>query len=305
MSILGVSRSRDWILTLFIRDDGERFLLGDGDYEFSDSQTHFVADSLENDTVEVQGGDGVLLAGQVRRPSSQEFEGRIGSFLDSKPHIEQLRRKFLAFFAKNHFYKAVFVFADGSAIQKRRGFLVDSPEVQEIDQLSPEYHVALNFEDVNYYEYAEEEDGREAFTSSFSVAPGTTTGGAVWTEGGLLWTSDGIKWDDGTGGVTDIEVSGTGYIYPVITISAVESATVNPTVENVSTGSVVSYAGTIAQGQELVIDCGEKTAKLDGLSVVQNISGGWLSLAPGANEITYSNSSGVDSAMIKFNAVVG
>ena len=56
-----------YILTLFIRDDGERFLLGSGAYEFKQNQLHFITNTVQSDLVEVQGNDGVLLAGQVRR----------------------------------------------------------------------------------------------------------------------------------------------------------------------------------------------------------------------------------------------
>ena len=48
-----------YILTLFIRDDGERFLLGSGRYEFKEKQLHFSANTMANDVVEVQGNDGI------------------------------------------------------------------------------------------------------------------------------------------------------------------------------------------------------------------------------------------------------
>ena len=77
MSVAGVT-ARCWILALFIRDDGERFLLGDGMYEFAEKQQHFQANEFANDVVEVQGNDGSLLAGQVRRSTAQAFDGYVG-----------------------------------------------------------------------------------------------------------------------------------------------------------------------------------------------------------------------------------
>lgn len=182
-----------FIMALFIRDDGLRFLLGSGAYEFKDSQLMFAGNTIENDVVSVQGNDGYMLAGQVRRPTTQVFDGYIGDASVSKSEVEGYRRDFMAFFQKNHFYTVVYVMADGSAIQRRRGFLVDAPTSQELWQMYPEYHVALNFEDVNYYKYSENDDGEETYAKSADI------GLAKVQYGGLIW-------DDNS----EIEISGTG-----------------------------------------------------------------------------------------------
>lgn len=172
-----------FILALFIRDDGERFLLGSRAYEFVDSQLHFAANSYQNDIVEVQGNDGLMLAGQVRRGTAQVFDGYIGDSSVSRSDIEQYRRDFMAFFRKNHYYKVVYVFPDGTAIQRRQGFIVEAPEVQELYQLFPQYHIAMNFEDINYYNYEEDSDGQEIYGESASLKVATSaTGGLIWEE---------------------------------------------------------------------------------------------------------------------------
>ena len=182
-----------WILALFIRDDGERFLLGDGMYDFVDSQQHFQANEFANDVVEVQGNDGQLLAGQVRRSTPQSFDGYIGDATVSKTAIETARRAFFEFFRKNHHYEVVYVFKDGSAIKRQRGYIVDAPEVQELWQIHPKYHVALSFEDVNYYSYAELDDGTELFGKSVNLSvAGETSGGLVWDEDGVVWDNPNI-----------------------------------------------------------------------------------------------------------------
>lgn len=188
MPIKGVT-PKCYILSLFVRDDGERFVLGSGYYEFKDKQMHFKANSVANDIVEVQGNDGYLLAGQVRRPGSQDFDGYVGDGTVDKAEVEQKRRDFLAFFRKNHFYKVVYVFSDGTAIQRKRGFLVDDPTVKELYQIYPEYHVALNFEDVNYYSYAEDEDGEEIYSkiAEIQLTQSVATGGLIWDEDGVVW----------------------------------------------------------------------------------------------------------------------
>ena len=63
-----------WILALFERDDGERFLLGDGWFDFKDSQQHFQPNTIASDIVELQGADGQLLAGQVRERNRQSVQ---------------------------------------------------------------------------------------------------------------------------------------------------------------------------------------------------------------------------------------
>lgn len=176
--------SKCWILALFIRDDGERFLLGDGNYEFDEKQLHFAANTMANDVVEVQGNDGYLLAGQVRRPGVQSFDGYIGDSSTPKAAIETHRQAFFSFFRKNYFYTVVYVFPDGTAIQRKRGFLVDAPVAQELYQIYPKYHVALNFEDINYYYYDEDASGTEIYGKSATITLNSIrqTGGLVWVD---------------------------------------------------------------------------------------------------------------------------
>lgn len=194
--------TKGWILALFIRDDGERFLLGDGWFDFKDSLQHFQPNTFANDIVELQGTDGQLLAGQVRRSASQSFDGYVGDALTSKADIEQRRRDFLMFFRKKHFYKVIYIFCDGSAIQRDRGYIVDAPSVPEMWQKFPSYHVSLAFEQVNYYEYAEDEDGKEIFAHMAEISVSTIM------SGGLVWDEDGAVSED-IGWTNPIELSGT------------------------------------------------------------------------------------------------
>lgn len=182
-----------FILALFIRDDGERFLLGSRAFEFKDSQLHFVANTYQNDVVEVQGNDGMMLAGQVRRSSSQPFDGYIGDSSVNRSTIEQYRKQFFQFFRKNHYYTVVYIMPDKSAIQRRKGFIVEAPEVKELYQLFPEYHISMNFEDINYYNYEEDSDGQEIFGESVDLKMGTSA------QGGLIWGNQGQSSISGEG----------------------------------------------------------------------------------------------------------
>ena len=180
--------AQGFILALFIRDDGERFLLGTGAYQFLDSQLHFTANSFANDVVEVQGNDGVFFAGQVRRANTQAFDGYIGDADTPREDIENYRRQFIAFFRKNYYYTVVYVFNNGSAIKRQKGFIVDAPEVKELYQIYPQYHIALNFEDVNYYQYNENDEGIEQFgkSATITLAEDSNTGGLIWQQGSVV-----------------------------------------------------------------------------------------------------------------------
>lgn len=203
--------TQPYILALFKRDDGQRFLLGSGAYEFKESQQHFVANAMVNDVVEVQGSDGALLAGQVRRASVQSFDGYIGDGGVIKSSVENYRKNFIAYFQKNHLFTVVYIFADGTAIQRKRGYIVDAPEVKELYQMTPEYHIAMNFEDVNYYKYAENSEGDEIYSNYVNVTSAATS------SGGLIWD---------TSGESSVTAEGTQFnIYGTIAETALDSFT--------------------------------------------------------------------------------
>lgn len=293
-----------FILALFIRDDGERFLLGTGAYEFKESQLHFAANTMANDVVEVQGNDGYMLAGQVRRPNTQVFDGYIGDASITKAEVEGYRRQFFAFFQKNHFYTVVYIFPNGSAIQRRRGFIVDAGEVEELWQMFPEYHIGMNFEDVNYYKYSENSEGEETYGKSATIALSTDViGGLVWDEYGVVWDAYGAEWEAGGGGVTTVSVDSIENVFPVWVVTGPAN---NPTLENLTTGTTIEYAGNVTATQTLVVDMLNETAKLNGTSVIGNISGSWMSFAPGNNRVSYTatNSTAPDST-IEWQEIVG
>lgn len=189
-----------YILALFKRDDGERLLLGSGYYAFANTQKHFNPNTFSNDVVELQGTDGQLLAGQVRRSTSQSFDGFVGNGTTSRSMVEQKRREFFLFFRKQHHYTVVYIMPDGTTIKRERGYITDAPAVQELYQVQPKYHVALAFEDVNYYSYAEDAQGNEIYSFSATLAL------ANIEDGGLIWDANGAVSDNT--GLKDIQING-------------------------------------------------------------------------------------------------
>lgn len=305
MAIRGV-QTKCYILALFIRDDGERFLLGSGNYEFKDTQLHFAPNTISNDIVEVQGNDGYLLAGQVRRPGVQAFDGYVGGATTNKADIENCRRDFFSFFRKNFFYRVVYVFSDGTAIQRKRGFLIDDPTVQELFQINPEYHVALNFEDVNYYSYSENAEGQEIYAKSATVylSTGGATGGLEWDDFGIVWDSVGAVWDEGTGGgPTTVEVDSITNVFPVWTVTGPAT---NPQLSVIDTNTTINYGGTVTESQTLVVDMTNKTATLNGTSVIGNVWGEWVNFEPGNNRVVYTtDNANAPASLIEWQEVVG
>lgn len=320
--IKGITETFIWVQALFIRDDGERFLLGGGLYPFNEGQLHFNGEIIANDVVELQGTDGQMLAGQVRRSSTQEFNGYVGASSDAARHFdeelpttEQLRQNFLNFFRVRHHYTVVYVDKDGEAVQSRVGYLVDAPEVKEIIQMSPAYHVALSFEDPNYYSYAENEDGEEVYGNTYILQPYMAgIGGIVWddsnesgvTTDGAQWSDtpgeEGLIWEEGGSGINYIDISG-ATSYPIITIAG---AVTNPVIENLTTGERIEYDGTIAASQTLILDSENQTATLNGLNVFDKISGDFITLAPGRNSIQYvpTSQSASNTTTMKWRTVV-
>ena len=295
-----------FIMALFIRDDGARFLLGSGAYQFNNKQLHFKANVYENDLVEVQGNDGIMLAGQVRRSSAQDFDGYIGDASVPKNEIENYRKAFFMFFRKNYYYKVVYIMPDGTAIQRQHGFIVDAPEVKELWQIYPEYHVALNFEDINYYEYSEDSEGHEIFGKSATVdlSIGARDGGVIWDEYGATWDTYGMIWEDTTGsGYTTISVDSIDNVYPIWEVTGPAN---NPQLADLTTNTTLTYTGNVSSGQKLVIDMNNKTALLNGVSVINNVSGDWVYLVAGNNKISYTtDNNDAISSIMQWQEVVG
>lgn len=173
--------TKNFIMALFKRDDGERFLLGDAPYEFKDGLQHFQPNIIANDVVEKQGANGQLLAGQVARSASQSFDGYVCDNSATRNETELARRQFFRFFRPNYFYTVVYILPNGQAVQRKNGYLTEAPSVPEMLERFPEYHVALAFEDLNYYSYNEDAAGDETYAQIYQLQPESQlTGGLVW-----------------------------------------------------------------------------------------------------------------------------
>ena len=114
----------------------------------------------------------------------------------------------------------------------------------------------------------------------------------------------GAEWEEGgTKGATIVNVDAIDNTYPVWELTGPAT---NPTLSVLTTNTALTYNGTITASQKLVIDMFNKTATLNGTSVIGNISGDFVYMAPGTNRVAYTagNTDAPDST-IYWQEVVG
>ena len=74
---------------------------------------------------------------------------------------------------------------------------------------------------------------------------------------------------------------------------------------DITTNSRIKFNGTVAEGQKLVLDCQNQTAKLGGANVVGSIEGDWLEIKPGINRFVFTATGTSDKAKLEWADVVG
>lgn len=165
------------VMALFIRDDGQRFLLGDGDYEFNEGQLMFEPNELSNDIVELQGTDGVIITGQARRTSTQEFRGYIGDATTTPAVINTKRFELIKFFKIDHKYDVVYItnltYKPANTtyplcLIRHGGFLVEEPTSRLLRFGGAEYRVTMSFENPDYEYYAEDALGARRYILQYN-----------------------------------------------------------------------------------------------------------------------------------------
>lgn len=93
--------------------------------------------------------------------------------------------------------------------------------------------------------------------------------------------------------------AGSVFSRPVIKVTAGVSAITSLTVENLTTGQVMSYVATIAAGQSLVIDTEALTVQNNGTDDIGNITGDTeMVLLPGGNQIKITSAATGGTAKI-------
>ena len=164
----------------------------------------------------------------------------------------------------------------------------------------------MSFEDINYYNYSEDSGGEEIYGKSATVhlSSGGSNGGLIWDAVGVVWDNVGATWEESSsGGPTIVTIDSIDRVYPVWVV--IGPAT-NPQLTNLTTGIALTYTGNVTVGSRLEIDMFNKTAKLNGTSVVGNVGGEWMYFDTGNNRVTYTaTNNDAEPSTIIWNEVVG
>lgn len=252
------------------------------------------------DYTEADGGEMIaqrLLAG------SQVINGII---IPKQNDYWTLRNRLTAFFQTNHTYYIVYEKASGGELVAGAKFKTGTCWISENLQCYPEprenfsrFTVTLGIGAAGYQEYAEDDQGEEIYANSVTIGlVDATTGGLDYDTVGQVWDSVGQVWEAGDGGLQPLTTQSTSYVYPVWTVTG---TAVKPSIRNNQNGTEAVYNDTVAEGQTLVVDFSNGTAKLDGVDVSRSLSGE-LRLEPGANLIGFEIESGtITSSTLEWN----
>jgi|GEM_PF-6913814 len=104
---------------------------------------------------------------------------------------------------------------------------------------------------------------------------------------------------------TSWTITNNGKVYskPIIKVTAPGGGSITAvTIENLTTGEIMSYSGTIAASESLIIDTDAATVENDGANDIANFSGAgdFIRLVPGANSLK-ATFTGTANGTIKFD----
>lgn len=292
----------------FRRDDGERLNIG-GWSTFIDGATDdlFPAKALRSSTFNYAGADGGQMVKQYYEPWTLTFSGYIhrpgGALADMRA-----RQELMAFFERSHYFTAVFTDRFGRMSQIREGWLSTAPSTTLRSKLErgQTWSVGLTFGDPYIYEYNEDDEGNIIYAHSLSVPvyeQTTTATGYIYTAAGYVYGIKGYTSIGAADPTPSVNVDSVIAVSPAWVVSGLAK---NPSIRNVSTNTQMTYQGTVARGQTLTVDTLNRTAFLDSANVTQYMSGDWVGLDPGINELRYTtDTSDAAASTLNWNGVIG
>ena len=291
----------------FIRDDGERLEIG-GPSGLVNGGTDdwFPAKTLRTSSFNYADADGGQMVKQHYDPWPVTFSGYIRK--RNVAQVAEARNEFLKFFTTNHYFTAVFTDCNGTPMAGMSGWISSSPQVTLRGKLDahPTFSVQLTFGDPYLYEYAEDDEGNPVYANSIQVPKYSDTNdaaGYMYVGGGYIYYAGGYAYIGAQSAIPVINVNSVQSVAPVWTVTG--QAT-NPSITNLTTNTEMRYTGTIAAGQTLVVDCLNQTAMIGTADVSRYLSGDWLTLVPGNNQLQYETTSDDDtqSSTLSWNGVV-
>lgn len=246
---------------------------------------------------------------QVRRPRAFSVSGWLLPDVGLGQNTSKMSQEVSEFFRVREYYQVIYERCSEIDFYLDNVILTDGPFVSQTPGSAEELlaSVELSFLALDPAQYkAVFDDAGNLVPSSELIVPKTisTEGGRVWGASGATWeaSNGGKKWTLGSQGAVEIYVDSSDNIYPLIVI---EGQAINPTITDLTTNTSLEFEGTVASGQRLVLDCANKTAKLNGANVISMVSGEWLYLVPGLNKFEFNSGGTVGHAKIEWNDVVG
>lgn len=117
-----------------------------------------------------------------------------------------------------------------------------------------------------------------------------------------------VTYGASSGGTASVNNTGNISVYPKLTLTG---QLTNPHILNVTTGKLIQLNRTIAAGETVVIDMGNKTITLNGASsllTTKTSDSVWWELVPGVNTINFNTGSSSDTGTLEVtwqNALIG
>ena len=286
----------------FIRDDGERLAIN-GASGLVDKATDdwMPAKTLRTSSFTYADADGGQMVKQHYDPWPITFSGYIVRPTSAK--TTATRNELLRFFTTNHYFTAIFTDCDGVEMSAPSGWISSAPEVtlRGKQERHPTFNLELTFGDPYLYEYAEDKDGNPTYANSIEVPKfeqKATSIGYMYSGAGYIYYAGGYEYTGQINQVPTINVNSTQPVAPIWTVTG--KAT-NPSITNLTTNTTMSYDGTIASGQTLIVDCLNQTAMIGTADVSRFLTGDWLTLAVGSNKLRYETASQSDTKKCKLS----
>lgn len=137
----------------------------------------------------------------------------------------------------------------------------------------------------------------EVFDTTSTLSPGTALSGRTYSR-----TFNFVYGSGANPNAVNVTNNGNVATFPVLTFYG---PITDPKVFNNTMGTITWFAGvTMVAGDILVVDCGNKTALLNGVSITgKQVQGTqWIQLQPGTNNISYSPTSGLGQCVVTFRS---
>lgn len=285
----------------FIRDDGETLEIDRTNLYLYEENALLARPDPETTSISYTEHDGGEMLHQKNPPHDQTIQGLI---IPRATNYWTLALRLTSFWRINHTYRIIYERKNGTLLSVSDAWISAGLQVPpRADEDYTVWTVGLTIGDPNWREYAEDAEGNETYASNVTLPlVYAAQGGEIWDEVGLKSDEIGEAWTQGTGGIQTVFCNSSVAIYP---IWIVEGECANPTLQNNTTNTEVTFNGTVASGQKLTVNLETGVAYLDRALATRYVTG-LMNLAPGANLVDFRSDGGsATDCIIQWNNVIG